>query len=173
MHGTLPLIVSELGFAGVHEVGDSMKRTLFAIGVACLAILGVVIARRHFADSKITAKFSPQAPGDIRHNAILDAYGKLPLSFEQNSGQTDPRVRYTDMVACTQCDLRDQLSSIDKPALIMAGVHDPITTPDDARLIHGGLRGSKLRLIDDAGHHLLNERATEINSAIDSFLAEL
>ncbi len=33
-------------------------------------------------------------PGDARHDAILDAYGKLPLSFEQNSGQTDPRVRF-------------------------------------------------------------------------------
>jgi pimeloyl-ACP methyl ester carboxylesterase len=55
----------------------------------------------------------------------------------------------------------------------MAGVHDPITTPDDAKLIHGSLRGSKLRLIEDAGHHLPNERATEVNSAIESFLSEL
>jgi hypothetical protein len=100
-------------------VGDSMKRALFAIGVACLAILGVVIARRHFADSKITAKFSPQVAGDVRHNAILDAYGKLPLSFEQNSGQTDPRVRFlahgggytlflTDQEATLRLDFMDK-----------------------------------------------------------------
>jgi len=87
--------------------------------------------------------------------------------------QTDPRVRYTDMVACTQCDIREQISKIDKPALIMAGVHDPITTPDDAKLIHESLRGSKLRLIDDAGHHLPNEQPAETNSAIESFLSEL
>jgi Cep192 domain 4/Beta-propeller repeat len=103
-------------------VGDSMKRTLFAIGVACLAILGVVIARRHFADSKITAKLSPQARGDVRHNAILDAYGKLPLSFEQNSGQTDPRVRFlahgsgytlflTDQEATLRLDLVEKVGT--------------------------------------------------------------
>ena len=103
-------------------MGDSMKRTLFAIGVACLAILGVVIARRHFADSKITAKFSPQVPGEVRNNAILDAYGKLPLSFEQNSGQTDPRVRFlahgggytlflTDREATLRLDFIDKTSA--------------------------------------------------------------
>ena len=63
--------------------------------------------------------------------------------------------------------------SIDKPTLILAGADDPITTPADAELIHGRIRGSRLRVIADAGHHLPNERPAEINSAIESFLAEL
>jgi pimeloyl-ACP methyl ester carboxylesterase len=87
--------------------------------------------------------------------------------------QTDPRVRYTDMVACTQCDLREQIARIDKPALVLAGADDPITTPADAELIHGGIRGSKVRVIADAGHHLPNEQPAQTNSAIESFLAEL
>jgi len=111
-------------------VGDSMKRALFAIGVACLAILAVVIAQRHFADSKITAKFSPRVSGDIRHNAILDAYGKLPLSFEQNSGQSDPRVRFlahgggytlflTDQEATLRLDVKDKTGTnpLEHPAV--------------------------------------------------------
>src|SRR5271167_3548601 len=43
--------------------------------------------------------------------------------------QTDPRVRYTDMVACTKCDLREEIARIDKPTFILAGADDPITTP--------------------------------------------
>jgi 3-oxoadipate enol-lactonase/4-carboxymuconolactone decarboxylase len=87
--------------------------------------------------------------------------------------QTDPRVRYTDMVACTECDLRDQIARIDKPAFILAGADDPITTPADAEFIHGRIRGSKLRVIADAGHHLPNEQPAETNSAIENFLSEL
>jgi 3-oxoadipate enol-lactonase/4-carboxymuconolactone decarboxylase len=87
--------------------------------------------------------------------------------------QTDPRVRYTDMVACTRCDLREQIARIEKPAFILAGADDPITTPADAEYIHGRLRGSKLRVIANAAHHLPNEQAAEANTAIESFLSEL
>jgi 3-oxoadipate enol-lactonase/4-carboxymuconolactone decarboxylase len=87
--------------------------------------------------------------------------------------QTDPRVRYTDMVACTRCDLREQIARIEKPAFILAGADDPITTPADAEFIHGRLRGSKLSVIANAAHHLPNEQPAEANTAIESFLSEL
>jgi pimeloyl-ACP methyl ester carboxylesterase len=87
--------------------------------------------------------------------------------------QTDPRVRYTDMVACTRCDLREQIARIDKPAFILAGADDPITTPADAEFILGRIRGSKLRVIANAAHHLPNEQPAETNSAIEGFLSEL
>jgi pimeloyl-ACP methyl ester carboxylesterase len=87
--------------------------------------------------------------------------------------QTDPRVRYTDMVACTRCDLREQIARIDKPALILAGADDPITKPADAEFIHGRIRGSKLRVIANAAHHLPNEQPAEANAAIEGFLSEL
>ena len=87
--------------------------------------------------------------------------------------QTDPRVRYTDMVACTKCDIREQISRIDKPALVLAGADDPITTPADAKFIHERIGGSKLRVIADAAHHLPNEQPAETSSAIESFLAEI
>ena len=57
--------------------------------------------------------------------------------------------------------------------LILAGADDPIATPADAELIHGRIRGSRLRVIADAAHHLPNEQPAETNSAIESFLAEL
>src|SRR5580692_12810093 len=112
MHGTLPLIVRELRFAGVHEVGDSMKRSLFAIGVTCLVCLAFASVRRHIADSKITAKLPASALDAARHNAILDAYGKLPLSFEENSGQTDSRVRFLAHGAGYTVFLTDQEATL-------------------------------------------------------------
>ena len=87
--------------------------------------------------------------------------------------QTDPRVRYTDMLACTLCDLREQIAQISQPTLILAGADDPVTTPADAEFIHGRIRGSRLRVIPGAGHFLPNEQAAETNSAVESFLAEV
>jgi hypothetical protein len=112
MHGTLPLIVRELRFAGVHEVGDSMKRSLFAIGVTCLVCLAFASVRRHIADSKITAKLPASALDAAGHDAILDAYGKLPLSFEENSGQTDSRVRFLAHGAGYTLFLTDQEATL-------------------------------------------------------------
>jgi pimeloyl-ACP methyl ester carboxylesterase len=85
--------------------------------------------------------------------------------------QTDPRVRYTDMVACTRADLREQIARIDKPTLILAGADDPITPPADAELIRSRVRGAQLRVVANAGHHLPNEQPAETNAAIENFLA--
>ncbi len=96
-------------------MGDSMKRSLFAIGVTCLvclAILAIASVRRHIADSKTTAKLPASALDAARHDAILDAYGKLPLSFEQNSGQTDSRVRFLAHGAGYTLFLTDQEATL-------------------------------------------------------------
>ncbi|HZO82233.1 MAG TPA: alpha/beta fold hydrolase [Candidatus Binataceae bacterium] len=86
--------------------------------------------------------------------------------------QTDPRVRYTDILACNACDLREQIARIDKPTLILAGADDPITPPADAEFIRSRIRGAQLRVVANAGHHLPNEQAAETSAALESFLAQ-
>jgi pimeloyl-ACP methyl ester carboxylesterase len=87
--------------------------------------------------------------------------------------KTDPRVRYTDILACNKVDLRDAISKIDKPAMIVAGKDDQITPPADADLIRSRIRGARLEVIADAGHIVPAERPAEFNAAVGSFLAEL
>ncbi|MGH7948678.1 MAG: alpha/beta fold hydrolase [Candidatus Binataceae bacterium] len=87
--------------------------------------------------------------------------------------KTDPRVRYTDMVACSNFDLTEQIASIDKPTLILAGAEDQGTSPAAAEFIKSKIRGAKLIVVPDAAHNLPNERPEEVNAAIDQFLAEL
>jgi pimeloyl-ACP methyl ester carboxylesterase len=145
------------------------------------AILPMVSAARFNIESKRIEALRGVAMG--RAPQAFVTYGYSPATVKDRFEvvregwmeqiQTDPRVRYTDMMACTQCDLREQIARIDKPALVLAGADDPITTPADAELIHGGIRGSKVRVIADAGHHLPNEQPAQTNSAIESFLSEL
>jgi len=145
------------------------------------AIVPVVTAARFNIEPKRVEALRDVAMGRAPQAFVTFGYSPATIKdrFEvvregwMEQIQTDPRVRYTDMIACTECDMREQIARIERPALILAGADDPITPPADAELIHGRIAGSKLRVIGDAGHHLPNEQAAETNSAIESFLSEL
>lgn len=71
---------------------------------------------------------------------------------------------------------RDQtefLSEILAPALILVGSEDVITPPADAEVMRREIRGSRLQIIEGAGHVSNIERPAEFNAALESFLAEL
>ena len=87
--------------------------------------------------------------------------------------KTDPRVRYTDILACSQFDMREAIEKIDKPALVIAGADDTSTTPADAEFIAGKIRGARCKIIADAGHSIPRERPAEYNAAIEQFALEL
>jgi pimeloyl-ACP methyl ester carboxylesterase len=87
--------------------------------------------------------------------------------------RTDPRTRWGDMVACSTVDLRSELGKITAPTLILAGADDQITPPADAEVIKAGIKGAHLEVIADAAHNLTTERPTEVNAAVEKFLAGL
>ena len=87
--------------------------------------------------------------------------------------KTDPRVRYTDILACSQVDLRDAIAEIDKPTLVLAGADDKGTTPADAEFIVGKIRGATCKIIADAGHYIPRERPAEYNAAIEDLFTGL
>lgn len=65
------------------------------------------------------------------------------------------------------------LREITCPALIIVGSLDAITPPADAELMHREIRGSRLEVIEGAGHVSNLERPSEFNRALDKFLEEL
>ena len=72
-----------------------MKRALFALGVVSFATLSVTAARHQLFRARTPAPFysQPERSAPSR-GEVLTAYGKLPLNFEANRGQTDARVRF-------------------------------------------------------------------------------
>lgn len=87
--------------------------------------------------------------------------------------KTDPRVRYTDVLAVNAVDLREAIGGIRKPVLVIAGADDTITPPADAELIKSRIAGASLAIIPDAGHSVPTEKPAEVNAAIENFLAAL
>jgi pimeloyl-ACP methyl ester carboxylesterase len=87
--------------------------------------------------------------------------------------QTDPRVRWGDLVACSQSDLRARISQVDKPTLVLAGADDTITPPAEAELLKSRIKAARLEVVPDAGHRLTTERPDVINAAIEKFVDEV
>ena len=68
-------------------------------------------------------------------------------------------------------DYVDMLSRIEVPTLVVVGRDDEFTPIAEAQLLHDRIRGSRLVIVDGAGHMPNLERPDEFNAAVESFLA--
>lgn len=87
--------------------------------------------------------------------------------------KTDPRVRYTDLLACNGVDLSARLAALRLPTLVVTGRDDHFAPPAEAEAVQRLVPGARLALIADAGHMLTSEQPAAFNAAVDAFLAEL
>ncbi|MGW4063717.1 alpha/beta fold hydrolase [Amycolatopsis sp. NPDC004747] len=67
-------------------------------------------------------------------------------------------------------DYTHTLREVGVPTLVVVGSEDEFTPIGDAELIHRGITGSTLVVIDGAGHLPNLERETEFNEALSTFL---
>ncbi len=70
-------------------------------------------------------------------------------------------------------DRTEMLSRIEVPTLILVGSEDAITPPALSAEMQRGIHGSRLQLINGAGHVSNLERPAEFTGALKSFLSEL
>lgn len=68
-------------------------------------------------------------------------------------------------------DLRPRLSQIRQPTLIIHGTADALVPLEDARRLAAGIPGSRLELLEGAGHVPTVTRAGAVAAAIDGFFA--
>jgi hypothetical protein len=78
----------------MQEVEDAMKRLahLTKAIVSTVIVSGTLVVLSASVNSAEGRKI-PEAPSTAKAR-LQEAYGKLPLSFEANRGQTDPQVRF-------------------------------------------------------------------------------
>lgn len=62
-----------------------------------------------------------------------------------------------------------EISSIEKPTLVIVGDEDLATKPDKSRRIHKQINGSVLEIITGAGHSSCIEKPEEVNRILESF----
>lgn len=74
-------------------------------------------------------------------------------------------------VAAMRHDVRDELSRIASPTLVLGGKRDPLTPPRITRTLARRIPGARLRLLD-SGHDLAIERPHATARAVLSFLLD-
>jgi len=70
-------------------------------------------------------------------------------------------------------DSTDTLATIDVPTLVIAGGEDALIPRSDAHILHDAIRGSRLEVIEHAGHVSNMERPAAFNHVLSEFLAGL
>jgi pimeloyl-ACP methyl ester carboxylesterase len=70
-------------------------------------------------------------------------------------------------------DSTDTLATIDVPTLVIVGDEDVLTPRSEAEIIHEAIRGSRLEVIEHAGHVSNMERPAAFNHVLSEFLASM
>jgi pimeloyl-ACP methyl ester carboxylesterase len=93
--------------------------------------------------------------------------------FIRVTRQCPPSVTYNDFQACDHFDIRDRLSEVKLPTLVLCGDEDQLTPVKYSRYLHETITGSRLVLIPRAGHMVMIEQPELFNRALASFLDSL
>jgi len=74
-----------------------------------------------------------------------------------------------DFEACDAFNVLGKLDAVRLPTLMIVGGEDRMTPPKFAEYLHSHIDGSRLAVIDGAGHMVHLERPREVNQAIREF----
>jgi 3-oxoadipate enol-lactonase len=84
--------------------------------------------------------------------------------------QVGPRAQHDDLVVIDQFDVRDRISTLKPPLLLIRGVDDPLAPEAYEREIHEAVPGSQYITLREAGHFPMAEQPETVNQAIQTFL---
>ncbi|SDO50168.1 bifunctional 3-oxoadipate enol-lactonase/4-carboxymuconolactone decarboxylase PcaDC [Actinacidiphila guanduensis] len=169
--------VDTFGYAGC-ELGAAVGARLALLRPDRLAALALVSAAARFG----TADTWRQRGVVVRANGLDRTAANTPQRwFTHAFLSTQPAitdwavqmVRTTDtacyIAACEALaafDIRDQLSSITVPTLVVAGADDTETPPADARLLVAGIPDARLAVVPGTGHLAPVEEPTAVGTLL-------
>ena len=98
-------------------------------------------------------------------------HGEPPPGYGDDTVGSPDVLRHFASAGYGDFDYRPKLAAVDKPTLVIVGEHDRTTTPRAARVLHAGIPGSKLVIVDDAGHMSFVEQTQPYLAQVREFLA--
>ena len=85
--------------------------------------------------------------------------------------EVNPHVVANDYAACNAFDVMDRLGQIAAPTLALGGTADQMTPPKYVAFLAEKIRGSRLVMIEGAGHMVMLEQPDLVAGYVDQFLA--
>jgi pimeloyl-ACP methyl ester carboxylesterase len=114
-----------------------------------------------------------KASVDLAIGAMAFATGARPEIIEWSKSESlkcRPEVAYADFVACNNFDVRERVSNIKAPTLIIVGADDRLTPAKWSQFLNDKILGSSAHVIANAGHMVMLEQPQEVNRAILTFV---
>lgn len=102
--------------------------------------------------------FSKGAPKEIVQLAIEEIM------------KTSPDVLQGDFSACERFDIMNEVEGINSPTLIICGDQDALTPVKYSRYLAERISGSRLEVIEGAGHMVMLERPEQFNKKVEAFV---
>ena len=91
----------------------------------------------------------------------------------EETRKQNPEVIAGDFRACDAFDVRERLSEIRAPTLVLSGADDLLTPPKYSDFLVERIPGSRLVRLAGAGHLLPVEKPEEFNRAVEEFMEGL
>lgn len=98
---------------------------------------------------------------------------KLSAALKNSLSKADIDVIYNDFYICKSFDLNYEISKIKTKVLIICGREDKMTPADFSCGIADQITGSRLLLINGAGHMVMMEKPVEFNAALCEFASSI
>jgi len=105
--------------------------------------------------------YSSQAPNWLKERSLTELQ------------QIRPGIILGDFEACDNFDSMKDIQRIRTPSLIVCGSEDKLTPLKYSEYLHKGISGSRLVVIQGAGHMVMIEEPDQVNAAIEEFLDDL
>ena len=84
--------------------------------------------------------------------------------------KTSSDVLYGDFSACERFDMMEEVGKIIHPTLVICGDQDDLTPVKYSRYLADRIRGSRLEVIEGAGHMVMLERPDKFNKTVEAFV---
>jgi pimeloyl-ACP methyl ester carboxylesterase len=147
---------------GLVLIASCVKLPLVdSVGERLVAYLPGPLRRLVFFSMVKKVLFAPGAPDD----AVTVTMQELR--------SCRPETMVNDVRAARAMDLTEQASGLEVPTLVLAGSHDRLTPPALAERLSALIRGSRLRIVDGAGHMVPLEAPQWVNREIAAFVESL
>jgi pimeloyl-ACP methyl ester carboxylesterase len=96
--------------------------------------------------------------------------GAVPRGYGESTVYSPDVLRHFARAGYGDFNYVPGLSRIDRPTLVIVGEHDRTTTPRAARVLHEGIPGSELVVVQGAGHMSFVEARDDYVAAVRHFL---
>jgi proline-specific peptidase len=163
----------DVGTADAYVIsggGDSSERLLADVE-ASLDAMGE--PGKAIADSwewEKSVRTEEEAAELMRIQAPFHFAGEPPPDFAAETIYTPDVLRHFANEGYGGFDYTPDLGRVSKPTLVVVGAADRTTTPRAARVLHDGIPGSELAVLDGAGHMSMIEAQDAYLDAVRDFL---